>query len=83
MVWEKQLELRRSFLALRRGVTLLLGEKVSNLDELTPNVHKSQVVQMGSKTVNADLVLVCTGLRPNVSLFDKVRSTCVHIALRG
>lgn len=54
-----------------RGVTVLTGEGVTNLQSLVFNKklqNLRQVVTTPSKDYEVDLVFDCTGLRPEVSL---------------
>ncbi|XP_056386670.1 ferroptosis suppressor protein 1 [Hyla sarda] len=67
---------------LQKGVRLVLGQRVSNLDELTLNtVQENMKLQLDkdSEVITADLVLCCTGLKINSSCYvdafgDKVAS---------
>jgi len=58
------------------NVELLLEERVENLTDLSFNVCKRQTLKTSKgKTIESDMVLRCTGLKPNVSmtkdLFDE------------
>jgi len=51
------------------NVELYLGERVANLDELSFAVCKRQPVKTSKDhNIESDLVLKCTGLRPNTSM---------------
>ncbi|KFU87536.1 Apoptosis-inducing factor 2 [Chaetura pelagica] len=56
---------------LRKGVHLLLNEKVSNLESLTPNrFQKDMVVRTEKGTeVVADMVVLCTGIKINSAAY--------------
>ncbi|ROK15751.1 Apoptosis-inducing factor 2 [Anabarilius grahami] len=64
---------------LEKGVELLLGQKVSNLDELEFNVCRSGMVVKTNKNeqVIADLVICCTGNKINSEAYRSSLSTCV------
>ncbi|XP_063291243.1 ferroptosis suppressor protein 1 [Pelobates fuscus] len=57
---------------LKKGVKLVLGQKVSNLDELTLNVSQENValhLDKDSDVINANLVIACIGLKINSSCY--------------
>ncbi|XP_067241254.1 apoptosis-inducing factor 2 isoform X2 [Chanodichthys erythropterus] len=64
---------------LEKGVELLLGQKVSNLDELELNVCQSGMVVKTNKNeqVTADLVICCTGNKINSEAYRSSLSTCL------
>ncbi|XP_009892312.1 PREDICTED: apoptosis-inducing factor 2 [Charadrius vociferus] len=80
---------------LRKGVRLLLGERVSNEESLTPNrFQKDMVVRTEKGTeVVADMVVLCTGIKINSSAYaaafgDKMASNGAlkvnkHLQLEG
>ncbi|XP_066266657.1 ferroptosis suppressor protein 1-like [Branchiostoma lanceolatum] len=54
----------------KMGVTLLLGERVTNLDKLPKEtVQETTVVTSKGSHIEADLVIPCTGLRVNSSAY--------------
>ncbi|EOA93853.1 Apoptosis-inducing factor 2, partial [Anas platyrhynchos] len=59
---------------LRKGVRLLLGERVSNVENLTTNqFQKDMVVRTEKGTeVAADMVILCTGIKINSSAYASV-----------
>ncbi|XP_063817386.1 ferroptosis suppressor protein 1 [Pseudophryne corroboree] len=67
---------------LKKGVKLVLGQKVVNLEELPWNkVQQNMELQLDkdTKAISADLILCCTGIRINSSCYvdifgDKVAS---------
>ncbi|XP_018416778.1 PREDICTED: apoptosis-inducing factor 2 [Nanorana parkeri] len=67
---------------LKKGVKLVLGQKVANLDELTPNVVQDNMeirLDKDPEVITADLLLCCTGIKINSSCYinvfgDKVAS---------
>ncbi|KFV73263.1 Apoptosis-inducing factor 2, partial [Struthio camelus australis] len=56
---------------LRKGVRLLLSERVSNLEDFTPNqFQKDMVVRTEKGTeVTVDMVVLCTGIKINSSAY--------------
>ncbi|XP_074686338.1 ferroptosis suppressor protein 1 isoform X1 [Strix aluco] len=80
---------------LRKGVRLLLSERVSNVQNLTPNrFQKDMVVRTEKGTeVVADMVILCTGIKINSSAYaaafgDKMASNSAlkvnkHLQLEG
>ncbi|XP_051506639.1 ferroptosis suppressor protein 1-like [Myxocyprinus asiaticus] len=64
---------------LEKGVELLLGQKVSNLDELELNVCQSGMVIKTSKNeqITADLVICCTGNKINSEAYSSSLSACL------
>ncbi|XP_025960586.2 ferroptosis suppressor protein 1 isoform X1 [Dromaius novaehollandiae] len=56
---------------LRKGVRLLLSERVSNLENFTLNqFHKDMVVRTEKGTeITADMVILCTGIKINSSAY--------------
>ncbi|XP_035167856.1 ferroptosis suppressor protein 1 isoform X2 [Oxyura jamaicensis] len=80
---------------LRKGVRLLLGERVSNVENLTTNqFQKDMVVRTEKGTeVAADMVVLCTGIKINSSAYasafgDKLASNGAlrvneHLQLEG
>lgn len=64
---------------LEKGVELLLGQKVSNLDELELNVCRSGMVVKTNKNeqVTADLVICCTGNKINSEAYRSSMSGCL------
>ncbi|XP_065602384.1 ferroptosis suppressor protein 1 isoform X2 [Cyrtonyx montezumae] len=80
---------------LRKGVRLLLSEKVSNMQKLTANqFQKDMVVRTDKGTeVVADMVVLCTGIKVNSSAYaaafgDKLASNGAlnvnkHLQLEG
>uniref|UniRef100_A0A8D0EUT9 Ferroptosis suppressor protein 1 n=1 Tax=Strix occidentalis caurina TaxID=311401 RepID=A0A8D0EUT9_STROC len=80
---------------LRKGVRLLLSERVSNVQNLTPNrFQKDTVVRTEKGTeVVADMVILCTGIKINSSAYaaafgDKMASNRAlkvnkHLQLEG
>ncbi|XP_068113569.1 ferroptosis suppressor protein 1 [Hyperolius riggenbachi] len=67
---------------MKKGVRLVLGQKVANLDNLTLNVVQENMeihLDKDSEVITADMILCCTGVKINsscyVSVFgDKVAS---------
>ncbi|XP_069835269.1 ferroptosis suppressor protein 1 [Dendropsophus ebraccatus] len=67
---------------LQKGVKLVLGQRVSNLDRLTLNMVEENMklhLDKDTEVITADLVLCCTGIRINSSSYvdafgDKVAS---------
>lgn len=67
---------------LKKGVKLVLGQRVCNLDQLTQNVIQENMelhLDKDTEVITADLILCCTGLKINslcyVDVFgDKVAS---------
>lgn len=67
---------------LKKGVRLILGQKVANLNELTPNVVQDTMeihLDKDPEVITADLLLCCTGININSSCYinvfgDKVAS---------
>nr|DBA15348.1 TPA: hypothetical protein GDO54_004574 [Pyxicephalus adspersus] len=67
---------------LKKGVKLVLGQKVANLDELTPNMFQDNMeihLDKDPEVITADLLLCCTGIKINSSCYisafgDKVAS---------
>ncbi|XP_036784666.2 ferroptosis suppressor protein 1 isoform X1 [Manis pentadactyla] len=59
---------------LQKGVNLLLSERVSNLEELSPNEHRECIrVQTDKDTeVATNLVIVCNGIKVNSSAYRSV-----------
>nr|XP_036854871.1 ferroptosis suppressor protein 1 isoform X4 [Manis javanica] len=59
---------------LQKGVNLLLSERVSNLEELSPNEHQECIrVQTDKGTeVATNLVIVCNGIKVNSSAYRSV-----------
>ncbi|NXF89578.1 AIFM2 factor, partial [Eubucco bourcierii] len=56
---------------LRKGVHLLLGEKVDNMENLTPNQFQKDTVvrtEKGTEVV-VDMVILCTGIKINSSAY--------------
>ncbi|XP_016329338.1 apoptosis-inducing factor 2-like [Sinocyclocheilus anshuiensis] len=64
---------------LEKGVELLLGQKVTNLDELELNVcRKGMVVKTNkSEQVTADLVICCTGNKINSEAYRSSLTACM------
>ncbi|XP_078483042.1 ferroptosis suppressor protein 1-like [Ciona intestinalis] len=60
----------------KKNITVILGERVSNLGDLTLNKHvEGQVVKTtGGKEVTADLVVPCTGITVNNQFFKEALS---------
>ncbi|XP_027316337.3 ferroptosis suppressor protein 1 isoform X1 [Anas platyrhynchos] len=56
---------------LRKGVRLLLGERVSNVENLTTNQFRKDMVVRTEKgtEVAADMVILCTGIKINSSAY--------------
>ncbi|XP_071987531.1 ferroptosis suppressor protein 1 [Engystomops pustulosus] len=67
---------------LKKGVKLVLGQRVSNLNEMTLNVVKENMelhLDKDPEVITADLILCCTGIKINSSCYieafgDKVAS---------
>ncbi|KAM3913214.1 ferroptosis suppressor protein 1 [Leptodactylus fuscus] len=67
---------------LKKGVRLVLGQRVSNLDELTLNMVRENMelhLDKDTEVITSDLILCCTGLKINSSCYinafgDKVAS---------
>ncbi|XP_077310695.1 ferroptosis suppressor protein 1 isoform X2 [Lithobates pipiens] len=60
---------------LKKGVRLILGQKVVNLDELTPNVVQDTMeihLDKDPEVITADLLLCCTGIKINSSCYINV-----------
>ncbi|KAM5141044.1 ferroptosis suppressor protein 1 [Mantella aurantiaca] len=60
---------------LKKGVKLVLGQKVANLDELTPNVVIPNMeihLDKDPEVITADLLLCCTGIKINSSCYINV-----------
>ncbi|XP_076981161.1 ferroptosis suppressor protein 1 isoform X2 [Tamandua tetradactyla] len=57
---------------LRKGVTLLLGERVSNLEELPLNEYREHLAVRTDKgtEVAANLVILCNGIKINSSAYS-------------
>ncbi|KAI8489722.1 Apoptosis-inducing factor 2 [Branchiostoma belcheri] len=54
----------------RYGVTFILDERVKNLEEVATSVSKPTTVKTDAGTeVSADLVIRCTGVKPNTAVF--------------
>ncbi|NP_001186939.1 ferroptosis suppressor protein 1 isoform X1 [Danio rerio] len=64
---------------LEKGVELLLGQKVSNLEELELNVCRSGMVVKTNKNeqVTTDLVICCTGSKINSEAYRSSMSSCL------
>lgn len=63
-------------------VEVLLDDNVENLDELPDQVHGSyEVKTQKGKTVHADIILKCTGLKPNSSSYSSGLSS--HMTENG
>ncbi|XP_075698867.1 ferroptosis suppressor protein 1 [Rhinoderma darwinii] len=67
---------------LKKGVKLVLGQRVSNLDDLTLNTVQENMelhLDKDTEVITADLILCCTGIQVNSSCYidafgDKVAS---------
>ncbi|TRY74240.1 hypothetical protein DNTS_020512 [Danionella cerebrum] len=64
---------------LEKGVELLLGQKVSNLEELQLNVCRSGMLVKTTKNeeVTADLVICCTGNKINSEAYRASLNSCL------
>ncbi|KGL83440.1 Apoptosis-inducing factor 2, partial [Tinamus guttatus] len=80
---------------LRKGVHLLLGERVTNLEKFTPNCFQKDTVVRTEKgtELTVDMVILCTGIKINSSAYasafgDKMASDGAlrvnqHLQLEG
>ncbi|CAI9566110.1 unnamed protein product [Staurois parvus] len=60
---------------LNKGVRLVLGQKVANLDELTPNMTQDNIeirLDKDPEVITANLLLCCTGIKVNSSCYLNV-----------
>ncbi|OCT71931.1 ferroptosis suppressor protein 1 [Xenopus laevis] len=58
---------------LRKGVRLILAQKVTNLNQVTPNVAQENIelqLEKNSEVVTCDLVLCCTGFNISSSSYS-------------
>ncbi|XP_043111897.1 apoptosis-inducing factor 2 [Puntigrus tetrazona] len=64
---------------LKKGVELLLGQKVTNLDDLQLNVFRKDMVVKTNKNeqVVADLVICCTGSKINSEAYRSSLNACM------
>ncbi|KAM6956683.1 ferroptosis suppressor protein 1 [Aplochiton taeniatus] len=64
---------------LEKGVELLLGQKVSNMDELELNVTRRGMIVKTDKgiEVTTDLVISCAGLKVNSAAYSSGLSGCL------
>ncbi|XP_053547996.1 LOW QUALITY PROTEIN: ferroptosis suppressor protein 1 [Bombina bombina] len=65
---------------LKKGVRLILGQRVSNLDKVVLNVTQENielVLDKDPEIVSANLILCCTGLKINSSSYISTFGECV------
>ncbi|MEE6488507.1 hypothetical protein FKM82_015246 [Ascaphus truei] len=74
---ELQPSVRRAVkeILLNKGVKLVLGQRVTNLNELTMNVAQDNIevlLDKNAEVVTANLILSCTGIKVNSSSYSNV-----------